>query len=44
MALHRNFSSPVSATDPVKSSKDLANLVVGTRKKFFGCGLRDFCE
>jgi len=32
MALRQNFSGPVSATDPVKSSKDSASLVVCTRK------------
>jgi len=32
MALHGNFSGPVSATDLVKNSKDLASLVVYTRK------------
>jgi len=35
VALHRNFSGPVSATDPVKSSKDAASLAVCTRKKNF---------
>jgi len=29
----RNLSGPVSATDPVKGSKDSASLVVCTRKK-----------
>jgi len=37
-----NFSSPVSATDPVKSSKDVASLIVSTRKKFFLVGGGDF--
>jgi len=35
MALRWNFSSPVSATDPVKSSIDSASLVVCTRKNTF---------
>jgi len=30
LALHRNFSGLVSATDPVKTSKDSASLVVCT--------------
>jgi len=40
-ALHGKFSGPVSTTDPVKSSKDLASLVVRTQKKVcgWGCGL-----
>ena len=40
MALRRNFSSPVSATDPVKGSKNAASLLVYTQKKFLvgGCG------
>jgi len=40
VALRGNFSGPVSATNPVKSSKDTASLVACTRKKFFGwvCG------
>jgi len=42
VALSGNFSGPVSATDPVKSSKDSASLVVRTRKKFFGCGVQVF--
>jgi len=43
VALHGNFSGPVSATDPVKSSKDSASLVVCTRKIFLfgGCGFFD---
>jgi len=41
MALRRNFSGPVSATDPVKSSKDLASLVVSTQK-YFWLGGEDF--
>jgi len=44
VALRWNFSGPVSATDPVKISKDLASLEVCTRKKFFGWGVRFFCE
>jgi len=44
VALRRNFSGLVSATDPVKSLKDSASLVVCTRKKIFGWGWRIFCE
>jgi len=44
MALRRNFSGLVSATDLVKGSKDLASLVLYTRKKIFGWGMRFFCE
>ena len=44
MALHENFSGLVSATDPVKSLKDLESRVVGTRKKIFSLGLQVFCE
>ena len=39
MALHGNFSAPVSATDPVKSSKDSSSLVVCTKKKFLVGGI-----
>jgi len=35
MALRGNFSGPVSATDPIKGSKDAASLLVCTPKKFF---------
>ena len=38
MALRGNFSGPVSATDPVKSSKDSASPVVCTWKKLFWLG------
>jgi len=34
VALRGNFSSPVSATNPVKVSKYAANLVACTRKNF----------
>ena len=44
MALRWNFSSPVSATDSVKSSKDVASLVACKQKNFFGWGVRIFCE
>jgi len=44
MALRGNFSGLVSATDLVKSAKDVASLVACTRKKFFGWGMRIFCE
>jgi len=36
VALRRNFSSAVSATNLVKSSEDVASLVACTRKKIFG--------
>ena len=39
VALHGSFSGPVRATDLVKSSKDLAGLLVCTLKKMFGWGL-----
>ena len=43
MTLQRNFSGPVSATDPVKGSKDVASLVACTQKKIFlGGGCRFF--
>jgi len=38
MALCRNFSGPVSATNPVKGSKDVASLLVYTRKKIIAWG------
>jgi len=38
VALRGNFSSPVSATDPFKSSKDSESLIVRTQKKLFGWG------
>jgi len=43
-ALHMALSriSPVRATDPVKSSKDLASLVVCTQKKFLSWRCRFF--
>jgi len=44
MALHRNFSGPVSTTEPGKSSKEAASLVAGIRKKFFGWEVQVFCE
>ena len=44
VALCGNFSGPVCSTDPVKVSKDVASLLVSTRKKFFCLGLRFFCE
>ena len=34
VALCRNFSSPISSTDPVKGSKDTTSLLVCTRKNF----------
>jgi len=39
VALRRNFSGPVIATDPVKVSKDTASVLICTRKIFFGCGV-----
>jgi len=39
VSLHGNLFGPISATEPIKSSKDLASLVVCTRIKFFGCGM-----
>ena len=42
VALHGNFSGPVSATDPVKSRKDAARLVACTWKKIFWLGDADF--
>ena len=44
MALHRNFSGPVSTTEPGKSSKEAASLVAGIRKKIFGWEVQVFCE
>ena len=44
VALYGNFSNPVSATDLVKGSKDVASLLVCTLKKLFGWGMRIFCE
>jgi len=41
VALHGNISGLVSATDLVKSSKDLANLVVCNEKTFL-VGVVDF--
>jgi len=42
VALRGNFSSPVSATDPVKSAKGLASLAGCTRKIIFWLGCADF--
>jgi len=42
VALRGNFSGPVSATDPVKGSKNKASLLVCTRKKNFLLGVTDF--
>ena len=44
MDLHRNFSGPVSAMDPVEVSKDAASLLVCTRKKLFWLGVQIFGE
>jgi len=43
MVLHGHLSGLVSTTDLVKSSQDMASLVVCTRKKFL-VGGADFCE
>jgi len=42
VALRENFSSPVCSTDPVKVSKDVASLVVCTRKEIFCLGVAFF--
>jgi len=42
MALRGNISAPVQVTDLVEMSKDAASLVVCTRKKLFGWGMRIF--
>jgi len=42
VALRGNFSSPVRATDPIKSLKDAASLVACTEKKNFGSGVQIF--
>ena len=42
MALHRNFTGPISTTETVKSSKDMASLVACTLKKFLAWGCRFF--
>jgi len=44
VALRGNFSGPVSATDPVKISKDSASLVICTQKFFFWLKAQIFCE
>jgi len=38
VVLHRNFSCSVSAMDVVEASKDVASLLVCTKKNFFGWG------
>ena len=38
MALHGNISAPVQVMDLAEVSKDMASLVVCTRKKLFGWG------
>ena len=42
VALHRNISAPVRVTDLVEASKDAANLLDCTQKKFFAWGVRVF--
>jgi len=44
MALRGNISAPVQVTDLVEVSKNVANLVVCTRKKTFWLGSASFCE
>jgi len=44
MALRGNFSVPVRVVDLVEASKDAVSLLVCTRKKFCGWGMRIFCE
>ena len=44
MALRAPNLGPESGRELFKGSKDVANLLVCTRKKFFGWGLRIFCE
>ena len=44
MALCGNISAPVQVTDLVEVSKNVANLVVCTRKKTFWLGSASFCE
>ena len=41
VALLGNFSGPVNATDPVKSSKDSPSLIVCNEKKMFWLGATD---
>jgi len=38
VALHGNFSGPISVTELVEVSKDAASLLVCTQKKFFDWG------
>jgi len=42
VALSENLSRHVSATDPVKGSKDSASLAPCTRKKIFWLGMQVF--
>jgi len=42
VALHGNISAPVRVTDLVKVSKDVASLLVCTRKNFFAWRVRVF--
>jgi len=42
MALRGNISAPVRVTDLVEVSKDVASLLVCTRKNFFAWGVRVF--
>ena len=44
VALCRNFSCSVNAMDLVEALKDVASLLVCTRKNFFWLGVRIFCE
>jgi len=44
VTLHGNFSAAVRVMDLVEASKDMASLLVCTRKKFFFLGMWVFCE
>jgi len=44
VAVCGNISTPVRVKDLVEVSKDAVSLIVCTWKKFFGWGVRVFCE
>jgi len=44
VAVHVRSSGAVSGRELFKGSKDVASLLVCTRKKIFGWGMRIFCE
>jgi len=44
VALRGDFSGPLCSTDLVKVSKNVASILVCTRKKNFAWGMRVFCE